>query len=158
MNRVLIATIAKSSKFGKDKGFYIRDSIPSYNREDLEAEIKEKYNIELVKKEEDNFPYFTDGGFRYEAENDSFLFVIVAHWYSIAGHSRKKKLTYKEKYALQWTYNEGYIQKDAGLVHINTINSLCKKGLLKRMDVDVEEESEMRSPAWVLTNEGFNYL
>lgn len=82
MNRILIAEVRKKAKFGDYETQY-RNSFVSFDRDKLKNKIEEHYKVELVKDEENEFPYFTDGGFKYSGENENWLFETEAHWYDI---------------------------------------------------------------------------
>lgn len=77
-SNAIIAEVRKKSTFENDSKSY-RSTYVSFDREKLKEEIEKKYNIDLVKDEEDDFPYFTDGGFKYHAENENWIFEIEAH-------------------------------------------------------------------------------
>ena len=83
MNKILIAEVRKKAKFGDDSKFGFRSTFVSFDREELKNQIEKRYEIELVKDEADDFPYFTDGGFKYSGENENWIFEAVAHWYDI---------------------------------------------------------------------------
>jgi hypothetical protein len=50
-----------------------------HNMQRLIDAIEEKYDIKLVKDEADDFPWFTDGGFRFRAEDGNWTYEIDAH-------------------------------------------------------------------------------
>lgn len=83
MNKILIAEVRKKAKFGANQNFEFRSTFVSFDRDKLKNEIEKRYKIELVKDEVDDFPYFTDGGFKYSGENENWVFEAVAHWYDI---------------------------------------------------------------------------
>lgn len=41
--------------------------------------IKRKYNVELLKDPDDDFPYFTDGGFKYSAFSPEWEYSFTCH-------------------------------------------------------------------------------
>ncbi len=83
MNKILIAEVRKKAKFGDNQKFWFRSTFVSFDRDKLKNEIEKRYKIKLVKDEANDFPYFTDGGFKYNGENENWIFEIVAHWYDI---------------------------------------------------------------------------
>ena len=44
------------------------------SKEALERYIKDKYKVDLIPNDNFNFPYFTDGGFKYLAENETWKY------------------------------------------------------------------------------------
>ena len=83
MNKILIAEVRKKAKFGDNPKVWFRSTFVSFDRDKLKDEIEKRYKIELVKDEADDFPYFTDGGFKYSGENENWIFETEAHWYDI---------------------------------------------------------------------------
>ena len=83
MDKILIAEVRKKSKFEDNSEFGFRSKFVSFNRDKLKKEIENHYGIELIKNEADDFPYFTDGGFKYNAENENWFFETEADWYDI---------------------------------------------------------------------------
>ena len=83
MNKILIAEVRKKAKFGDNQKFEFRSTFVSFDREKLKNEIEKRYKIELVKDEADDFPYFTDGGFKYSGENENWIFETEAYLYDI---------------------------------------------------------------------------
>ena len=78
MKTILIATVRKTNKFGEKRTCYA-NSYPSFDRDALIKFLEDRYGITLTKDEEDNFPYFTDGGFKFKAENTDWSFDIECH-------------------------------------------------------------------------------
>ena len=83
MNKILIAEVRKKAKFGDNPESWFRNTFVSFDREKLKNEIEKRYKIELVKDEANDFPYFTDGGFKYSGENENWMFETEAYWYDI---------------------------------------------------------------------------
>jgi len=83
MNKILIAEVRKKAKFGDNPELWFRNTFVSFDRDKLKNEIEKRYKIELVKDEADDFPYFTDGGFKYRGENENWIFETEAYWYDI---------------------------------------------------------------------------
>ena len=81
-NKILIASVIKKSKIEVGEERY-KHLFTSFDRSKLKEKIEEYYKIELNKNEEDEFPYFTDGGFKYSAENENWSFEVQAHFYDI---------------------------------------------------------------------------
>jgi hypothetical protein len=82
--QVLVATIRKTSKFnfsGRDNQ-YVHNMV-GYDRQRLIHDIERQYGVKLVKDEADDFPWFTDGGFKFTAENNSWKFEIDSHVYDL---------------------------------------------------------------------------
>jgi len=80
MEQILIADTFKKFE-GKE---WVRTStFTSYSRDKLKAKIEEYYKVELIKNENDDFPYFTDGGFKYECKTENFEFMTIAHFYDV---------------------------------------------------------------------------
>ena len=82
MSKILIAEVKKKAKFGNDETWY-RNSFVSFDRDKLKDKIEDFYNVDLVKDNKNEFPYFTDGGFKYSGENEYWLFETEAHWHDI---------------------------------------------------------------------------
>ena len=80
-DEILIAEVKKTIKLGNDFGY--RQKFVSFDRDKLKKKIEEYYKIELIKDDSNEFPYFTDGGFKYHGENDNFIFDVEAHLYDI---------------------------------------------------------------------------
>ena len=83
MNKILIAEVRKKAKFGGNPESWFRNTFVSFDRDKLKNEIEKRYKIELVKDEANDFPYFTDGGFKYSGENENWMFETEAYWYDI---------------------------------------------------------------------------
>lgn len=49
------------------------------NTEALISFIKEKYGTELIKDENDDFPYFTDGGFKYKLHTENWDYTFTCY-------------------------------------------------------------------------------
>ncbi len=79
-NKILIADVRKKAKIENNETWYAHLFV-SFNRDKLKAEIEKHYNIKLKKNKEDEFPYFTDGGFKYTGENRDWFFEVTAFWY-----------------------------------------------------------------------------
>lgn len=82
MYKILIAEVKKKAKFGNDETWY-RNSFVSFDRDKLKDKIEEYYKVKLEKDETNEFPWFTDGGFKYSGENENWVFQTEAHWYDI---------------------------------------------------------------------------
>jgi len=80
INKILIADTFK--KF-EGKEWQRIDTFVSYNINKLKLKIEEKYKIELTKDPNDEFPYFTDGGFKYQCKIGNFEFMTTAHLFDI---------------------------------------------------------------------------
>jgi hypothetical protein len=78
INKVLLATVIKKSKHIFDAGWHVTNFV-SFERDKLVAAIEQYYEINFIKNESDDFPWFTDGGFRYVTENDNWIFEATAH-------------------------------------------------------------------------------
>ena len=83
MNKILIAEVRKKSKLYDNSVFGYRNLYTSFDRDKLKEEIERKYNITLVKNDDYDFPYFTDGGFKYTLEDENWIYDIDAHWFDI---------------------------------------------------------------------------
>jgi len=81
-NQILIAEVRKQAAYGDNKTWY-RDLFVSYDRDKLKKEIEKHYKVKLVKDESDDWPYFTDGGFKYKAKNDTWVIETDAYLYKI---------------------------------------------------------------------------
>ena len=79
--QILLAHTFKDFRNGN--GFNRCMTFVSYDIDKLKEKIENFYKIKLVKNDEDNFPYFTDGGFRYKCETESFIFETEAFLYDI---------------------------------------------------------------------------
>lgn len=80
MKQILIADTFKKFE-GKE---WVRTSnFASYDRDKLKAKIEEHYKVELVKDESDDFPFFTDGGFKYQCKTENFEFMTTAYFYDV---------------------------------------------------------------------------
>lgn len=75
---ILIAEVTKTFKdhVAETKYHYI---FTSFDRDKLIEYIRNYFFIVLIKDDKDEFPYFTDGGFRFTAERDIWKFEITAH-------------------------------------------------------------------------------
>lgn len=79
----LMVSVNKTSKVNGKKFNQFSHYI-GYDRDKLEKYLLEKYKIQnLIKDIADEFPYFTDGGFRYTAENDNWQYEFVCHPYNV---------------------------------------------------------------------------
>ncbi len=55
-----------------------------YDRDKLRKYLLTFYKIKnLIRDVGDEFPYFTDGGFRYTAENEYWKYEFICHPYNI---------------------------------------------------------------------------
>jgi len=73
--QMLVANIIKIFKHDDSQ---VLVTYNSYDRDKLIKHIEKTYELKLMKKAEDDFPYFTDGGFKFDAENENFKFKITA--------------------------------------------------------------------------------
>jgi len=80
--QILIAEVRKQAVHGNNKTWY-KDTFVSYDRDKLKKEIEKDYKVKLVKNEADDWPYFTDGGFKYKVQNDSWIIEADAYLYRI---------------------------------------------------------------------------
>lgn len=79
----LMVSVNKTSKLDGKKFNQFSHYI-GYDRDKLRKYLLEKYKIQnLIKDIADEFPYFTDGGFRYIAENDNWQYEFVCHPYNV---------------------------------------------------------------------------
>lgn len=83
-DKILIAIVTKKFKFAEDP-FVIcyRANFVSHDRDKLKSKIEEHYKATLVKDEADDFPYFSDGGFKYSWEDENFVYDTQAHYHHI---------------------------------------------------------------------------
>lgn len=79
---ILIVEVRKQCKFGEDKSWF-RTTFTSFDRDKLKDKIESHYKLKLIKDDNDDFPWFSDGGFIYNTENENFKFEIVAFPYDI---------------------------------------------------------------------------
>jgi hypothetical protein len=80
MEQILIADTFKKFE-GKE---WVRTStFTSYDRDKLKTKIEEHYKVELIKDDADDFPYFTDGGFKYQCKTENFEFMTTAHFHDV---------------------------------------------------------------------------
>jgi hypothetical protein len=79
--KVLVATVTCKLNDGSSK--FLNTTFVDFDRDNLVKKIENKYLTKLVKNEEDNFPYFTDGGFRYEWRNETYTYLAEAYLYEI---------------------------------------------------------------------------
>jgi hypothetical protein len=77
--QILIVSIKKSSKFDTNDKCKYESTKVGYDRQRLIDAIEKQYDIKLVKDEAYDFPWFTDGGFKFHAENENWKFDIDAH-------------------------------------------------------------------------------
>jgi len=81
-NTILIAEVRKNSTWNPDWNNY-RHSFVSFDRKTLIEHIEKYYGIELIKHIEDEFPYFTDGGFKFIATDENWIYNVECHPYDI---------------------------------------------------------------------------
>jgi len=80
---VLMVSVNKTSKID-GKIFNEHCHHISYSRDRLRKYLLDFYNIKnLIKDVGDEFPYFTDGGFKYTAENENWKYEFVCFPYTI---------------------------------------------------------------------------
>lgn len=81
---VLLLTVEKKSKFDGREYKQFAHQIGESARA-LETHIKNKYVLsgQLVKNDKDDFPYFTDGGFRYFYDTADWEYTFTAIPYEI---------------------------------------------------------------------------
>lgn len=82
MDKILIATVRRKCKLLDDSGWTSR-LFTSFDRFKLKDAIEEHYKILLKKVKADDFPYFTDGGFKYTVETENWTYCIEAHSHEI---------------------------------------------------------------------------
>lgn len=80
---VLIAHVSKRFKDKKISDGVFKSTLAGFDRQRLVDKIKKTYNLELTHDEADDFPYFTDGGFKYRGETKDCLFEIVCYPYDL---------------------------------------------------------------------------
>lgn len=73
-NSIILAVGVKTLTIGERKEKFNIDPMWHYDRDSLKEAIERKYGVTLIKKDEDDFPWFTDGGFKY-----SFLFGLFEY-------------------------------------------------------------------------------
>ncbi len=61
-------------------GPWLRSLFSSGSVITLKNKIEEYYQIKLVRKKEDDFPWFVDGGFKYTLEDQGWEYEVTAHW------------------------------------------------------------------------------
>ncbi len=82
-NQVIIASIYKTNKIDlTDKCRYESTKVGK-DRQRIIDDIEKQYNIKLVKNEEHDFPWFTDGGFKFHTENENWKFEVVAYTHDL---------------------------------------------------------------------------
>lgn len=81
MGPILVASIVKTFTNG-DPGRF-ESTMCSFDRDKLVAAIELKHDILLLKDEKDDFPYFTDGGFKYIWTNSLWTYNIVCFDYKV---------------------------------------------------------------------------
>lgn len=82
-DHILIAEVKKKYKHGIDSEFGYRTTFTSFDKVKLKLEIEKHLGQELVKNDTDDFPYFTDGGFKYRGETEDYFFDVEAHQHRI---------------------------------------------------------------------------
>jgi hypothetical protein len=82
-NQILLATVRKKTKHAIFDDTVHLSHYLSFDRDKLKEKIEKTYKLKLEKKEEDDYPYFTDGGFYYKAENEDWTFEIYAFYHNI---------------------------------------------------------------------------
>ncbi len=65
------------------------------SREALEAFVKEKYKVELDYDERLEFPYFSDGGFKYIAQSEFWTYTFFCYPTKLIKKSQLNPLTPK---------------------------------------------------------------
>lgn len=84
MKQILIAEIKKTVVYDtQGTTTPVRVLITSFDKDKLIKNIEHRFSIVLKKDPADDFPYFTDGGFKFSAENKNFKFEIECHPYNI---------------------------------------------------------------------------
>jgi hypothetical protein len=78
-NQIIVASIYKTNKVDPTDKCRYESTKVSYDRGRLVNAIEKQYNIKLVKDDADEFPYFSDGGFKFQTENDNWKFNVEAH-------------------------------------------------------------------------------
>jgi hypothetical protein len=80
---VLMVSVNKTSKIN-GQVFNEHYHHMGYDRSKLENHLLEYYKIsKLVKDIADEFPYFTDGGFKYTAESENWIYEFLCYPYNI---------------------------------------------------------------------------
>lgn len=82
MDKILKADVRKKSKLNSN-GVWYTHSFMSFDRYKLKDEIERHYGIKLIKSDSNDFPYFTDGGFKYTGEDECWFFEVESYWYNI---------------------------------------------------------------------------
>lgn len=80
--KALLLTIGKKSKFSTDNFPQFSHEI-SFNSDALQRFVKKKYGVTLYYEKEFEFPYFTDGGFKFECEDKNWYYTFTAIPYTI---------------------------------------------------------------------------
>lgn len=81
MEKILVAYTYK--RFAGTEDWVRTSNFVSFDRDKLKAKIEDFYKVKLTKNEENDFPYFTDGGFKYECEFNGGEFRTEAYLYDI---------------------------------------------------------------------------
>jgi len=80
---ILMVSVNKTSKID-GKIFNKNCHYIGYDRDKLRKYLLTFYKIKnLIRDVGDEFPYFTDGGFRYTAENEYWKYEFICHPYNI---------------------------------------------------------------------------
>lgn len=87
MQQILVAEITKIERGLPNKTSpnpsRLRSECVSFDRDKLIDHIEKKYKLKLVKDDADDFPYFTDGGFKFLAQDEYWNYEIVCLPYDI---------------------------------------------------------------------------
>lgn len=82
-DKILITHVSKTSKHD-NKEFYNTHLHVGWDRDILTKYIKHHYKIdELIKSDNDEFPHFADGGFRYTGETENWTYTFTCYPYEI---------------------------------------------------------------------------
>ena len=82
-DQIIVAEIRKHFKDPRISTTMYRTELVSFDRDKLVKAIEEKYSTVLIKDPKDDFPYFTDGGFKYSFEDANCIYETVALIYDI---------------------------------------------------------------------------
>jgi hypothetical protein len=88
MDKILLLTIGKKCNMYGWENVNFAHEIGE--KEALEEYLKDKYCCSLIKKEKFDFPYFTDGGFKYEVNTGTWTYTFTAYPYKLILNTKVK--------------------------------------------------------------------
>lgn len=92
---ILVAEVTQTDK--SDIRRVRTHTYTSFDRDKLIKHIESCFSIKLVKNESDDFPYFTDGGFKFHWEDEYEIYDIVCHSKVIIGHTDDSKTEFSKE-------------------------------------------------------------